>query len=360
MTDNRQQITITDLRLQHFRSYTDASFEVGEGVNIIVGPNASGKTNLLEAVLVLAQGASYRAKDADLVQFGASWARLDADTPHGSRTVKLQAANEDRVVKSFEIDDQTFSRLMPQRTIPVVLFEPNHLLLLSGSPELRRAFLDDLLEQTIPGFGATRRHYKRVLAHRNALLKRAPRDVREQLFVWNLRLSELGGKVARERQLLTGRFAERMTELYGGLSGSPNTIALTYQAQFLLEEYESALLRKLETGTDLDLLRGFTAHGPHRDDLTVSIDGHVVQESASRGETRSLVLSLKMLELQLLEEARSTRPLLLLDDVFSELDGKRRQALTRFVADHQTFITTTDADMVVQHFSSSTIIPVLK
>lgn len=351
---------ITDLRLQHFRSYTDASFDVGEGVNIIVGPNASGKTNLLEAVLVLAQGASYRAKDADLMQFGAPWARLDADTPHGSRIVKLQSQAHGKVVKSFEIDGQNLIRLAVQRTIPIVLFEPNHLLLLSGSPDLRRTFLDDLLEQTITGFGATRRHYKRVLAHRNALLKRAPRDVREQLFVWNLRLSELGGKVARERQLLTSRFAERMSELYGGLSGSPNTIALSYQAQFLTDEYETALLRKLETSIDLDLQRGFTAHGPHRDDLVVSIDGHTAQESASRGETRSLVLALKMLELQLLEEARETRPLLLLDDVFSELDGKRRQALTRFVADHQTFITTTDADMVVQHFSASTIIPVSK
>jgi DNA replication and repair protein RecF len=351
---------ITDLRLQHFRSYTDASFDVGEGVNIIVGPNASGKTNLLEAVLVLAQGASYRAKDADLVQFEASWARLDADTPHGSRTVKLQAAGQARVVKSFEIDGQTLTRLTAQRTVPVVLFEPNHLLLLSGSPDLRRTFLDDLLEQTLPGFGATRRHYKRVLAHRNALLKRAPRDVREQLFVWNLRLSELGGKIARERHLLTNRFAERMSELYGGLSGSANTISLSYQAQFVTEEYETALLRKLETSTELDLHRGFTAHGPHRDDLVVSIDGHTAQESASRGETRSLVLALKMLELQLLEEARETRPLLLLDDVFSELDGRRRQALTSFVADHQTFITTTDADMVVQHFTASTIIPVSK
>src|SRR5579859_2507417 len=173
---------ITDLRLQHFRSYRDASFDLGAGVNIIVGPNASGKTNLLEAVLMIARGSSYRAGDAELVQFGAPWARLDADTPHGSRVVKLQAAAAHRYLKTFEIDGQELSRLSQQRMVPVTLFEPNDLLLLSGSPDMRRSFLDDLIEQTVPTYGATRRHYRRVLAQRNALLKKQPQGFRQQLF----------------------------------------------------------------------------------------------------------------------------------------------------------------------------------
>lgn len=348
---------ITDLRLQHFRSYTDASFELADGVNIIVGPNASGKTNILEAVLVLASGSSYRARDAELMQFGAPWTRLDADTPHGSRIVKFKPEAEERVAKSFEIDGQPLTRLTLARTMPAVLFEPNHLLLLGGSPELRRTFLDDLLEQTTPTYGATRRHYRRVLAHRNALLKKQPKDVREQLFVWNLRLSELGGKVVAERNQLVSRFAERLSELYTNLAQRAHTIELTYSTQFLVTEYESALLKKLEANIEHDILRGFTAYGPHRDDMHITIDGHPAAESASRGETRTLVLALKILELKLLEELRDTPPLLLLDDVFSELDGKRRQALTTFVADYQTFITTTDADVVVQHFTTSNIIP---
>jgi DNA replication and repair protein RecF len=349
---------ITDLRLQHFRSYADASFELAGGVNIIVGPNASGKTNILEAVLVIATGSSYRAKDHELVQFDASWARLDADTPHGHRVVKLQAESPGRATKSFEIDGQKLARLLQPRTMPVVLFEPNHLLLLSGAPDLRRSFLDDLLEQTTPGYGATRRHYKRVLAHRNALLKHQPRDLHEQLFVWNLRLSELGGKIVKERSALIERFAARMSELYGNIAQQTHRVSLEYVTQFPVHDYESSLLKKLEASLELDKLRGFTASGPHRDDLGVAIDGHAAAESASRGETRTLVLALKVLELQLLEQLRDAPPLLLLDDVFSELDGKRRQALTSFVADYQTFITTTDADVVVQHFTTSNIIPV--
>ncbi|HSW66026.1 MAG TPA: DNA replication and repair protein RecF [Bacillota bacterium] len=348
---------ITDLRLQHFRCYDDASFEMDSGVNIIVGPNASGKTNLLEAVLVVARGASFRAGDMELVQFDAPWMRLDADTVKGRRVVKLQPGTGEKWLKSFEIDGQPLARLLPARQLPVVLFEPNHLLLLHGSPELRRSFLDDLLEQINPRFAATRRHYRRVLYQRNTLLKKQPRDVVEQLFVWNVRLSELGGQIARERLALISRFNARVSDLYEGLSRQTNRIVLEYASRFAPETYESSLLHKLETSTELDLLRGFTAYGPHRDDLGVFIDGHAAGEAASRGETRTLVLALKLLELQLLEELQGTPPLLLLDDVFSELDGRRRQALTAYVADHQTFITTTDADVVVQHFTSSNIIP---
>lgn len=348
---------ITDLRLQYFRSYKDSAFELGPGVNIIVGPNASGKTNLLEAVLVLARGSSYRAKDADLVRHSAEWARIDADLVDGKRVVKLQTAGEAKVTKTFEIDDQPMSRLTSHRTLPVVLFEPNHLLLLNSSPDLRRIFLDDLLEQTIPSFGATRRHYKRVLAQRNSLLKRNPRDLHEQLFVWNVRMGELGGQIVRERSRLVERFKDRLDGLYGRLAGKDYDTSLVYRSQFLPDQYETALVRKLESCVDLDVARGFTAHGPHRDDLEIFIGGHAVQEAASRGETRTMVLALKVLELQLLEESRGSSPLLLLDDVFSELDGKRRQALTEFLKNYQTFITTTDADMVVQHFTASNIIP---
>jgi DNA replication and repair protein RecF len=347
---------LTDLRLQHFRSYTDASFEIAPGVNIIVGPNASGKTNLLEAVLMVARGSSYRAKDGELIQHGKDWARLDANLPEGRRAVKLM--QNDTISKTFEIDDRTYQRLPYQQTMPVILFEPDHLTLLSGSPDLRRNFLDDLIEQTTPGFGATRRHYKRVLSQRNSLLKKNPRDLREQLFVWNVRLSELGGRIARERHKLTAAFHEQASELYSALAQRQSDVVLAYTSAFDPPTYESALLKKLESSIDLDVLRGFTAHGPHRDDIAVHIGGHPAQESASRGEARTLVLALKILELNLVESIRQTTPLLLLDDVFSELDGKRRAALTQFVQNYQTFITTTDADIVVQHFSGSNIIPI--
>ena len=138
-------MALLDLRLQNFRSYKDEPFELSPGVNIIVGPNASGKTNLLEAILVLARGSSYRAKDPELVKFGAEWARLDAHDQDGKpRTVKLQCHPNGTCRKSFEIDEKVYLRLSQQKSLPLVLFEPNHLLMLSGSPELRRAYLDEI------------------------------------------------------------------------------------------------------------------------------------------------------------------------------------------------------------------------
>lgn len=346
---------ITNIRLQHFRSYEDAAFNFDPGVTIIVGPNASGKTNLLEAILFISRGMSYRAKDSELIHFGSAWARLDADTDEGPRVVKLMS--EPQSAKTFEIHDQVVTRLHPSKMLPVVVFEPNHLLLLHGSPDMRRSFMDDLIEQSSVGFSTLRRHYKRVLSQRNALLKKNPKDLREQLFVWNLRLSELGGQIVRERMALIDLFSKRLPGLYSNLAGSQNVISLAYQSRCNPDSYESQLLHKLETSIDMDVIRGFTAYGPHRDDIEIYIDEKPAREIASRGETRTLVLGLKILELQIIEEVQKSKPILLLDDVFSELDSKRRHALTEYVKSYQTFITTTDADIVTTHFTegSSTI-----
>lgn len=340
---------ITDIRLQHFRSYDDASYELGGGVNIIVGPNASGKTNLLEAVLVSALGNSYRAKDAELVAFGAQWTRIDTDTPTGSRVIKLIKQNE-MVKKTFEIDGQPFQRLSLQKTIPTVLFEPNHLLLIAGAPELRRNFLDDLIEQTLLSYAATRRHYRRVVSQRNALLKKGFQTASSQIFVWNLRLSELAGKIASERLALVGKINALATDIYQDLSNTKTKIKLEYRTNCAIDQYETSLLKKLEANLERDCAIGYTTAGPHRDDLAILLNNHPAEETASRGEARTLVLMLKIVELQTLEVARGTAPLLLLDDVFSELDGARRHALTTHIQPYQTFITTTDADVVVKHF----------
>lgn len=338
------------LRLQHFRSYADARFELSPSVTVVVGPNASGKTNLLEALLVVAQGSSYRAKDQELVEHDQEWARIDADTEHGKRTVKIISNPPQKI---FELDNKTFQRLSQNRKLPVVLFEPNHMLLLSGPPELRRNFLDDLIEQTIAGFSEHRRHYKRVLSQRNTLLKTNPKNLPEQLFVWNIRLSELGGKIVRERTALIEQCNSQVSQLYSQISGKETTITLQYLPQFPADIYETAMLQKLEQSTQLDVLRGFTAYGPHRDDIQIEINGQPFQQNASRGETRTLVLTLKVLELQHIEQARGQKPLLLLDDVFSELDKNRRKALTGFVTKYQTIITTTDADSITRGFAPS-------
>ncbi|HTE57647.1 MAG TPA: DNA replication and repair protein RecF [Verrucomicrobiae bacterium] len=342
---------ISDIRLQRFRSYRDESFEFDAGVNIIVGPNASGKTNLLEALLVASRGSSFRAKDTELVAHGAPWSRIDTHGDDGQRTVKFVRQENATIKKEYVIHDQRLVRLSLPRTIPTVLFEPNHLQLLHGSPEARRDYLDTLLEQTIPSYGKIRRDYRRTLAQRNALLKRGPGS-RDQLFAWNVRLSDLGAQVVRYRHELVSRLDQEIGGLYQDLSGSRHdSVHARYRTDWhATDQYGSNLLHALEKRQDVDIERGFTSVGPHRDDLVMTFGDREAADVASRGETRTVLLVLKLLEVSLTQEARSQPPILLLDDVFSELDGARRRALTKVIAGYQSFITTTDADVVVQHF----------
>lgn len=341
-------VMIQSIRLQHFRSYTDDSFEFDPGVNIIVGPNASGKTNLLESLLVAARGSSYRVGDVDLIEHNQPWARLDALVDGADRTLKI--VREPILSKTHEIDGRSFKRLNLDRTLPVVLFEPNHLNLLTGPPENRRDYLDELLGQTVAGYPVLVRSYRRTLAQRNRLLK-SGRVQSQELFPWDVRLSELGARIVRAREALVQAINTKIAGLYQDLSRSETTVAMIYRTGVGSEQYESAMLRQLEVRREDDLLRGYTSFGPHRDDLVVYFNGTPAEEVASRGETRTFVLGLKILELQLLEEKRDQTPLLLLDDVFSELDGARRQALTQHLQPYQTYITTTDADVVVHHFA---------
>jgi DNA replication and repair protein RecF len=348
---------ITDIHLQNFRSYIDESFELQSGVNIIVGPNGSVKTNLLEAILVSSRGSSFRVKDIELIANNKPWSRIESNINNTNRIIKLEKLNEDKVNKTYEINTQKLKRLNLTQTIPTVLFEPNHLLLLIGSPELRRSYLDDILEQTVIGYKTTKNNYRRTLAQRNMLLK-GNKPQSPEMFVWNVRLSEIGGKLIKERLKLVEDINKKLSDVYKLLSGGKEKLKVIYKTNISTDSYESNLLKKLEQTTDTDLIRGFTAHGPHRDDLVVEMNNKVAGETASRGETRSILLTLKMIETQMLEQARGEKPLLLFDDVFSELDGSRRLALTKILNGYQTIITTTDADVVVQHFmDKNNIIP---
>jgi DNA replication and repair protein RecF len=339
---------ITSLRLQNFRSYKDESFEFDPGVNIVVGPNGSGKTNLLEAVLVLARGGSYRVRDAELVRFGQPWARLDGAFQKNTRAVKLEPLG-----KTFLIDEKPFKRLSLERTLPVVFFEPNHLQLMTRGPDQRREYFDDLLERSLPAYKSLLSSYKRTLAQRNALLKHKRTHAAQQLFAWNIRLSELGSQIALARQNLTDEINANLAKTYSQIAKRKSRVEMKYDAQFPAGNYASRLLSKLEAGTSLDFERGFTAYGPHREDFSFYLAGQVASQTASRGETRSLLLALKIFELGLIENARGQKPIFLLDDVFSELDGSRRQALVARLKNHQTIITTTDAEAVLEYFSEN-------
>jgi len=234
-----------------------------------------------------------------------------------------------------------------------VLFEPTLLQLLNTRSEQRRDYLDSVIEQTAVGFGTLTRQYKRVLAQRNSLLKQVGKLQKKQLFTWDIRLTEFAGKIVRRRAALVEKINKEIPQTYQSITGSKTPIRLSYDALWPIEGYESNMIKALETNLESDMRRGFTGYGPHREDISTYLNGHLIQNVASRGEMRSTILALKIIELMIIENERAIKPIILFDDVYSELDGKRRHKLSDFIANYQTFITTTDAELLQKQFTEN-------
>ncbi|HYG84374.1 MAG TPA: DNA replication and repair protein RecF [Verrucomicrobiae bacterium] len=330
------------LQLSYFRSYTDAAVDFSPAVTIISGPNGSGKTNILEALYVLSRGSSFRASDSELLQFGAQWWRLAAITTEGDRKIAFDA-RKDTSRKQVEIEGHKKQRLAASQRLPLVLFEPNDLRLLTGSPARRRDFINLSIAQLEPHYGTQLNKYERALKQRNNLLKAETiRD--DELFVWNMLLAELGAAIVTARHQHIARLEARLTEVYRSIAQNNDTITISY-SQSPQSHPQQYLLDRLHAHAERDRLYGFTSVGPHRDDILFQFNGSPATAVASRGETRSIVLALKLIEIALVKELLGKKPLLLLDDVFSELDSIRRKALVSVGRDIQTVITTTDADI---------------
>jgi DNA replication and repair protein RecF len=342
------------LALQNFRSYDNGLFEFKPGVNIIVGANASGKTNLLEAIHYIAAMKGFRAHDRDLTSYDSDWFRLEAMTGDGVRVAKFRT---EPAQKTMDIDGESKKRLTATHSLPIVVFEPDHMLLLGSEPSRRRSYIDGILSLTHPGYKSDMIAYKRALAQRNRLLKQESFSV-EQLFVWDIQLSQKAGVIAAARYELVQHLNNICEATYQSIASNTDTLVISYDSTLRVESYAEDFLTYLRENVDKDRLRGFTGAGAHRDDIQIILKNTDARVSASRGETRSIILALKIAELELLHQKTGIKPLLLLDDVFSELDGSRRRALAEALQEYQTFLTTTDADVAVDHFSHYNIIPI--
>ncbi|MBW4061646.1 DNA replication/repair protein RecF [Candidatus Saccharibacteria bacterium] len=344
-------MTIRELELTNFRSYVTAKFELHPAVTLVVGPNASGKTNLLESLYVLASTRSFRAKDRDLIRHGEDYMRIVAtsDVEYALGAAHGNVGIEKRITH----DGVKRTQVAHVGHIQVTLFEPTDLLLVSGAPEGRRKYLDFILCQTDRGYLKTLQLYRRVLKHRNALLDGFEvSGGRDQIFTWDIQLAELALEIYQQRTRLLDNLNSALPHLYADIAGAAEQLELTYQPSVNGDAYGDAFLETLARNLPRDLAAGFTTIGPHREDFTISFKNSPVEAVASRGEVRTLVLSLKLAELDYAEKQTKLRPLLLLDDVFSELDRDRRGYLIERLRDHQTVITTTDADAVTREIGA--------
>jgi len=329
---------VSNIKLQQFRNHGELEIPVTKRTVLLTGANTRGKTNILEALYVAGTGSSFRTHDEALIRTSDDWARIDVQTAHQLRTVKFKH-DEQGLQKLLEVDNQPVrTRPKFQQGFAVVLFEPEELRMLLGSPELRRAWLDRILVQTDPHYARALNHYARALRQRNRLLKTAASE--DHYFVWELKLSEYGATIATKRHEIARTINEVISRLYTQISGGTESLSCRYDTP--AGDYATWLARALRTGREHDIRLGHTTIGPHREDLVLLRDGALLAESASRGELRNTVLALKLFEVHYLENALGIQPVLLLDDVFGELDSRRQKALLRAIAPYQAFITATE------------------
>jgi DNA replication and repair protein RecF len=336
---------VLNVQLRDFRTYSRAEAHLGDGLTVVHGPNGAGKSNLLEALYFGCTGRSPRTRnERELVRFGAPATRVVVGLADGSDTHELSVGFEPGQPKRMSCDGAPVERLLDVETRPLLsVFVPDRLELLKGAPSVRRSHLDQFVAAVWPARAADRLAYSKVLAQRNALLSgiRAGRATRATISTWDRQLARQAILLREHRAaavaLLADPFSERAADL--GLTGAAR---LDYRPRSRASD-EDEFVAELQERLASDLERGFSTHGPHRDELALRRDGRELRLYGSQGEQRLALLALLLAERTVLARERRRTPLMLLDDVMSELDSERRELLAGELASGgQSVIATTD------------------
>ncbi|MDQ6795592.1 MAG: DNA replication/repair protein RecF [Chloroflexota bacterium] len=350
---------LDSLSLRNLRGYVAFDAEFGPGPHLVWGPNAAGKTSLLESIVLAAWGRSHRTTtDVELIRWGADLARVEAGIGHDSIEVALVrpgsspggAPTGRKRIRVNGVPRRASGLVGLLRT---VVFAPEEMLLVAGSPVLRRTAIDQLAGQRSAAYQRDLAAYGRTLQQRNSLLRaiREEQAARDELRYWDGALLDAGGAIVAERLRLLAELADPLARAHAEIAPEEAAIgqlALRYETNAPAAAGETpreALARRLAETAEKEVWNGATLVGPHRDDVVFELSGRDLATFASRGQQRSAILALKLAELDLLTTLDGRPPLLLLDDVFSELDPARRSHLVRRIASlPQAFVTTTTLD----------------
>ena len=347
-------VRLLSIQLQQFRNYESLSASFGPGVNFLIGRNAQGKTNLLEAIFCLALTKSHRTHvDSQLIQWEKPWANIqaDIDKKYGRCNLGITWLPKGKKTKINGLDQRKISDFVGMCN--VVLFAPEDLELVKGAPAMRRRFLDMELGQIQPAYLHALSRYHSVLTQRNQLLKQwtshgmiSKEQLSTQLDVWDAQLIQYGIEVMQRRQKFVMQLTEWAKKIHQGITNGLETLAIQYESAvpgMAPDQWEKTLIAQ----RDRELRQGTTLSGPHRDDLTFQVNGQSVQLFGSQGQQRTTALSLKLAEMELIHQEIGEYPIVLLDDVLSELDPFRQTQLLETVQKHaQVFITTTSIEGV--------------
>ena len=333
--------------LCNFRNYKREIFKFHPGTNVLYGDNAQGKTNVLEAIFVGGTTKSHRgSKDAEMIRKGQRDAHLRYFVEKRNRTIKVEIHMKKERSKGIAIDGLPIKNSNELMGISnIIFFSPEDLGIIKDGPEKRRRFMDMELCQLNKAYLFYLKQYKKVLNQRNALLKqtKSRQHLREALDVWDIQLVDYGRKIIQIREEFINELQEIMSIQHANLTGGKEDIKLVYRPNCSDDEFENSLVSAMER----DAFQKTTTVGPHRDDLQFLTQGEDLRKYGSQGQKRTAALSLKMAEIQIVEEAIGEKPILLLDDVLSELDRSRQNYLLENIKGIQTIITCTGLEEFV-------------
>lgn len=340
---------IKSLQLKNFRNYENLKMEFSCDVNIFIGKNAQGKTNLLESIFYCCIGKSFKSiKDKDIIKWEADNGYISLTAERKYRDIKVDIKLSKQRKKTILVNSLPIKRIGELiGEINVIFFSPNELKLVKESPEERRKFMDIDISQTNKRYFYLLSRYDKILANRNKLLKNSENIsyVKETIDIWDRTLVQTAKKIAFEREKFVQNITPYTEKAQSYLSGGKENIRLKYicgcQVE-LNEKFEENMMKLLKKNLEKDFKFGHTTIGVHRDDIDIFLNDVEVKTFGSQGQQRTVALALKLAELESMKDITGEYPILMLDDVFSELDSDRQKRLLKFANRTQTFITCTD------------------
>lgn len=324
---------VKKVSLKNFRCHEEFDLDCNRPTTLIIGENGSGKTSVLEAIYLALRGKSFKGVDKEILKREADFYRAEIELMDAQKII----IRFDGRKKEFEIDGKKSLRLPKKNRYPVVLFEPDDIYLVGSSPSRRRDYFDELFKQINENYGSALSKYNKALRQRNDLLKNEIVS-RDDLFSWNVMCANYGAEVTRWRVHNLKKINEKMTDIYRNIAKNDDECSIKYIGA---EVDENGYLKNLENNFERDCVLRYTTFGIHRDDYEFIFNKKKADGSASRGENRSMILSLKFIEAQILEQEVGKKPVVLLDDIFSELDEMRQRHLIDNFKNYQMIITST-------------------
>ena len=333
---------INNLKIKNFRNYENQEIDFDKNINIIYGNNGQGKTNLLEAIYICSIGKSYRtSREKEVIKFGEEFTNieLNVEKEDRKRNIKVNISENNKNIILNNIKVKKFSEILGN--LNIVMFTPDDIDIIKLGPTKRRKFLDIMISQLRPNYVNCLNLYKNTLEQRNEYLKQINNKIinDNMIEIWDEKLAEYGEKIYNYRNEFINKIKEKINNIQGKISEEKEFIEIEYTSDcFDKKEY----IKKLQFSKDRDIIRGYTSKGIHRDDFTIYINKKELETYGSQGQQRSVVLSLKLCELEIIYEEIGEYPVLLLDDFMSELDENRRTKFIENIEKAQVIITCTD------------------